>query len=330
MACERSSDGRPLFGLPPYPFVLAGTVLVGLAQPFFQCTPPLLSATWFASDERATSSAVALNFNQVGIAAALVVGGKMVDNGGGGVGGDGDAGISSSRRDDDDDDDGRYRVDDHGDGVRRGDQAAGGGDDDDDDDDGLARYFALVAVLSAFLCAGTCRYFRDSPPVPPSASEAGKAAGSSSRGAMPFHVSVRGFFGKRGFGRPLAAFVFSIAITNVVGAFIEESSPSSLFSWGVGGGGVGGRWEETWAGCGFEMAIVLGGVILGRYVDRTKEYKSVTMWCIMLSLIFVLPLGLTQHRLGQEPKLLVASLFLLGFFVGPVQPINSLSLALML
>jgi hypothetical protein len=30
-----------------------GTVLVGAAQPFFQCTPTLLSATWFGKDERA-------------------------------------------------------------------------------------------------------------------------------------------------------------------------------------------------------------------------------------------------------------------------------------
>ena len=44
--------------------VLAGTVLVGAAQPFFQCTPPLLSATWFGSDERALATSVALNFNQ--------------------------------------------------------------------------------------------------------------------------------------------------------------------------------------------------------------------------------------------------------------------------
>jgi hypothetical protein len=41
----------------------------------------------------------------------------------------------------------------------------------------------------------------------------------------PFYVSVRGFLRKRGgFGRPLAEFIYSIAITNVVGAFIEEVS----------------------------------------------------------------------------------------------------------
>lgn len=67
-------------GLVPYPLVVVGTLLVGAAQPFFQCTPPLLSAQWFASDERATSTAVALNFNQIGIATAFLVGGAMANS----------------------------------------------------------------------------------------------------------------------------------------------------------------------------------------------------------------------------------------------------------
>ncbi|GMI29908.1 hypothetical protein TeGR_g1073, partial [Tetraparma gracilis] len=61
----------------PYEFVLAGTLCVGAAQPFFQCTPPLLSATWFGSSERATATAIALNFNQIGIATAFLIGGSM-------------------------------------------------------------------------------------------------------------------------------------------------------------------------------------------------------------------------------------------------------------
>jgi hypothetical protein len=67
--------------VPAFPFMLAGTVLVGAAQPFFQCTPPLLSAMWFGSDERATSTAIALNFNQIGIATAFLVGGTMATTG---------------------------------------------------------------------------------------------------------------------------------------------------------------------------------------------------------------------------------------------------------
>lgn len=64
-------------GLVDYPFIVIGTILVGIAQPFFQCTPPLLSAMWFANNERSTSTAVALNFNQIGIATAFLVGGTM-------------------------------------------------------------------------------------------------------------------------------------------------------------------------------------------------------------------------------------------------------------
>ena len=78
-------------------------------------------------------------------------------------------------------------------------------------------------------------------------------------------------------------------------------------------GGVTGRKAIAWAGCGFEFAIVLGGIILGRYVDRTKEYKKVTLYCIALSLIFILPLGLTEHYVGKEPVLLIISLFFLGW-----------------
>jgi len=63
--------------LAPYWSVVIGTVMVGLAQPFFQCTPPALSATWFPADERATSTAIALNMNQIGIGIAFLVGGVM-------------------------------------------------------------------------------------------------------------------------------------------------------------------------------------------------------------------------------------------------------------
>lgn len=70
-------------GLVDYSLVVFGTVLVGIAQPFFQCTPPLLSAMWFANNERSTSTAIALNFNQIGIAVAFLVGGAMATSAGG-------------------------------------------------------------------------------------------------------------------------------------------------------------------------------------------------------------------------------------------------------
>ena len=46
-------------------------------------------------------------------------------------------------------------------------------------------------------------------------------------------------------------------------------------------GGVTDRLSVDLAGAGFEAAILIGGIILGGYVDRTKEYKKVTMACLL-------------------------------------------------
>lgn len=88
-------------------------------------------------------------------------------------------------------------------------------------------------------------------------------------------------------------------------------------------GGVTDRMTVDLAGAGFEAAILIGGIILGGYVDRTKEYKQVTMACLATTAFMCIPLGLTDHALGQEPALLVAALLGLGFAAGPVQPINA-------
>ena len=63
--------------MPSYTEEVVGTVLVGAAQPFFQCTPTLLSSRWFGKDERALSTSIAINANQIGIAVAFLVGGLM-------------------------------------------------------------------------------------------------------------------------------------------------------------------------------------------------------------------------------------------------------------
>ena len=150
-------------GLVSYPFIVAGTILVGAAQPFFQCTPPMLSATWFASDERATSTAIALNFNQIGIATAFLVGGGMA-----------------------------------------GDSAAG-----------LASYFSLITGFSTLVAAGTLLQFEEKPPSPPSVSEIEKMMKGEKE--PPFFESATRFFKTNGFSFPLAAFICSISITNIVG-----------------------------------------------------------------------------------------------------------------
>jgi len=242
-----------------YPFIVAGTVLVGIAQPFFQCTPPLLSAKWFANNERSTSTAIALNFNQIGIATAFLVGGGMATN-----------------------------------------------------TDGLENYFGVIACTTTLVTIGTLLQFQNEPKIPPSTSELEKLMKGEKE--APFLDSVQTFFSNKGFSQPLCAFICSISITNVVGAFIGDVMER---------GGVTGQFQIDLAGAGFELAIVAGGIILGGFVDKSKEYKKVTMICLATTALLVLPLGLTDHYLGREPILLVLALLGLGMAAGPIQPINA-------
>jgi len=58
--------------------IYAGFLLVGLSQPLYQCTPTLLSCSWFPEKERTFATGVALNSNQLGIGFAFVFGTMLV------------------------------------------------------------------------------------------------------------------------------------------------------------------------------------------------------------------------------------------------------------
>ena len=58
--------------------IYLGFLLVGLSQPLYQCTPALLSASWFPENERTMATGVALNSNQLGIGCAFVFGTMLV------------------------------------------------------------------------------------------------------------------------------------------------------------------------------------------------------------------------------------------------------------
>jgi MFS family permease len=244
----------------PYEFIVAGTVLVGIAQPFFQCTPPLLSATWFAASERATATAVALNFNQIGIATAFLVGGGMAGH----------------------------------------------------DMAGLAQYFILISAICTVVATGTLFQFENEPPVPPSKSELEKKLRNEKE--PPFLTSVQRLLTTRGFTMPLAAFVCSISLTNVVGTFIDDILER---------GGITNQLHIDLAGAAFELAILLGGIVIGGYVDKTKDYKRTTLACLAVAAISVLPLGWTDHAMGPTPVIVTAALLALGLSAGPIQPINA-------
>lgn len=60
--------------------VYLGFFLVGLSQPLYQCTPALLSASWFPERERTLATGVALNSNQLGIGFAFIFGTLLVSS----------------------------------------------------------------------------------------------------------------------------------------------------------------------------------------------------------------------------------------------------------
>jgi len=255
-------SGIPLTGsVPSYPFVVAGTVLVGAAQPFFQCTPPLLSATWFGAEERATATATAINFNQVGIATAFLVGGAMAGSA-----------------------------------------------------EGLASYFDLITACSVLVTIGAFLQFKEKPELPPSSSAAAKILEDSQadpNAPVPsFFETARQLLAVPGFTRALCAFVVSIGVSNVLSAFIEEI---------LLGVGITGQQTIDFTGAGFQAAIVIGGIFLGGYVDRTKQYKIVTQGCLLAALLLLLPLGNT----ASSAPVVIGTLIALGAVVGPVQPINA-------
>ena len=219
----------------------------------------MLSATWFASNERATATATALNFNQIGIAVAFLVGRHMAKN-----------------------------------------------------EVGIHDYFGLITLLCAAVTVGTLLQFQNKPPTPPSYSEIEKLIRGEKE--PPFIESVKKLFSTPGFSIPLAAFICSITITNVVGTFIDDVMKM---------GGITDQLGIDLAGAGFELAILLGGIIIGGYVDETKRYKPVTLACLLATMFFVIPLGLTDHMIGNQPVLLVGALLMLGLSCGPIQPINA-------
>lgn len=257
--CRSGIPGRA--GTPPYAFVLVGTTCVGIAQPFFQCAPPLLSATWFSKRERSLATATALNANQLGIAAAFVVGSKLVKG-----------------------------------------QAQN-----------MRKYLGLITLCSSILTGLTAFLFKERPPTPPTASAATATVDDTQNG-LTFHRSLYTLvFRTKGFCAPLAAFVTSIAVTNVLSAFAGDYLDRA-----------GARVSLATVGVLFQVAIVAGGVVLGHFVDSTRAYKSTTLFCLGVAVALLLVLGVACGYDAQVPSgLVVSAILALGAAVGPVQPINA-------
>ena len=107
----------------------------------------------------------------------------------------------------------------------------------------------------------------------------------------------------------------SIAVTNVVSAFTETTMHRA---------GMVDQFQIDLCGAGFQLAIVVGGIVVGGYVDRTKEFKEVTLACLSATLGLVVLLGVAAgFDLNLPHWVVVAALLALGATAGPIQPINA-------
>ena len=64
-------------------------------------------------------------------------------------------------------------------------------------------------------------------------------------------------------------------------------------------GGILEQQSINLAGAGFELAILVGGIVIGGYVDKTKEFKRSTLVTLAITFFLLFPLGLTEHQIGQ-------------------------------
>ena len=185
-----------------------------------------------------------------------------------------------------------------------------------------------------FVCCCFKKLFsiQERPPTPPSLSAAAsieaekeeKAAKVAAAEAgeptslldeVTFPKQAMELFRKPGFLMPLAAFVTSIGVTNVVSAFTESTLHRAGF------------FDQTGidlTGAGFQVAIVVGGIFVGGYVDKTKQFKEVTLACLSATLGLLVLLGLAfGFDLDMPHYVVVMALLGLGATAGPVQPINA-------
>ena len=184
---------------------------------------------------------------------------------------------------------------------------------------GLGQYFDVITLASFVVAIGALLQFKERPPTPPSGSAALKAEAAKAPQEKNVVTLFRQYIDEAGsllqtpgFVPPLVAFVTSIGVSNVVSAFFDETLIQE---------GITDVAEIDLSGAGFQAAIVLGGILIGGYVDRTKRFKGVTQACLAATLFLLLvPLSPAS---GVPPAIVLPSLLALGALVGPVQPINA-------
>ena len=71
-------------------------------------------------------------------------------------------------------------------------------------------------------------------------------------------------------------------------------------------------------GAGYEGFIVLGSLVVGYWVDRTKRYYRATVGCLILTVLWLICLSL--DGLALNAYVILGTFMLLGLSVGPLEP----------
>ena len=300
----------------PAYLVVAGTMLVGAAQPFFQCTPSLLAANWFGDGETTLAATVALNSNQLGIALAYAVGAGLVRS-------DGDlamynrclaalatllafgcsvhfaslpsrapsaAALLAKQRE-------RSKKE-----RRR-------------DFEGLRRTNASPSPTTVLSHARRQTPRRRLARWMVQGRQVGKGALDLT---VDLWTSLRELAKVGGFRGCVVAFVASIVTSNLVSTFLPHLVYEGESRYEpVAQRGAVQRRRVAGLGAGFQVCILAGSVGFGSYVDASKRYKAATAAALAGTVAALLAVARDETTRAS----LDGALLLLGFLVGPVQPL---------
>jgi len=189
----------------------------------------------------------------------------------------------------------------------------------------LDEYLSLITLGSIGAFIATVALLRDRPPTPPTSSAAQavkEAEAQTQREAdgepyewFTFPATAWKLLNTPGFLAPLAAFVASIGVTNVVSAFTSETMHRAGFTREL---------VVDEIGAGFQVAIMVGGILLGGYVDKTKQFKAATLACFLVTISTLGMLGIAEgYDINMPQWVVVAGILTLGAAAGPVQPISA-------
>lgn len=240
-------------GLPGLPvtsnaLVVLGTIFVGAAQPFFQCTPAMLAANWFGADERTLATTIAINANQLGIAMSYMVGSFLVH----------------------DTDEIHFYF------LLLSTIAAV-----------LLVATICLFQSEPPTPASHSSMDKTSGPGSPSSSGANSGSkdftinshvvGVIASTASAVVAQMKKLLVAKGFNHALIAFVISIGITNVISTFLDHMLGHLGFT----------QHTIGIIGALFQVMIMIGSVCLGYIVDKTKLYYRVTMFCFGMSFFWL-------------------------------------------